>query len=171
MMAARLGTNAAQRRRRVQLMSERSGWRPGSTRKLPSQGQIKNILTNLKRARPPTITDLPAPTANRRAAGRNREIKVTCGRRPGHRAERSAVTLLFRSGKPACSARAALWLSPIGRVPTQIDFADYRDVNGIKLPFRIHLRVAGWARCNRAERDTDKRSNGRGKFGRPAPLK
>src|SRR5262249_55474934 len=25
--------------------------------------------------------------------------------------------------------------SPIGRVPTQVDFADYRDVNGIKFPF------------------------------------
>ena len=25
--------------------------------------------------------------------------------------------------------------SPVGRVPTQIDYADYRDVNGIKFPF------------------------------------
>ena len=27
--------------------------------------------------------------------------------------------------------------TPIGRVPTQIDFADYRDVGGIKFPFRL----------------------------------
>jgi hypothetical protein len=26
--------------------------------------------------------------------------------------------------------------SPIGRVPTQVDFADYRDVGGIKFPFK-----------------------------------
>jgi hypothetical protein len=26
--------------------------------------------------------------------------------------------------------------SPIGRVPTQVDYADYRDVNGIKFPFK-----------------------------------
>jgi hypothetical protein len=26
--------------------------------------------------------------------------------------------------------------SPIGRVPTQVDYADYRDVNGMKLPFK-----------------------------------
>ncbi len=26
--------------------------------------------------------------------------------------------------------------SPIGRVPTQVDYADYRDVNGIKIPYR-----------------------------------
>jgi hypothetical protein len=26
--------------------------------------------------------------------------------------------------------------SPIGRVPTQVDYSDYRDVGGIKFPFR-----------------------------------
>ena len=26
--------------------------------------------------------------------------------------------------------------SPIGRIPTQVDYADYRDVNGIKFPFQ-----------------------------------
>ena len=29
--------------------------------------------------------------------------------------------------------------SPIGRVPTQIDYADYRDVGGIKFPFEYHF--------------------------------
>jgi hypothetical protein len=27
--------------------------------------------------------------------------------------------------------------TPVGRLPTQIDFSDYRDVNGVKVPFRI----------------------------------
>jgi hypothetical protein len=26
--------------------------------------------------------------------------------------------------------------SPVGRMPTQIDYADYRDVSGVKMPFR-----------------------------------
>ncbi len=26
--------------------------------------------------------------------------------------------------------------SPVGRIPTEIDYADYRDVSGIKMPFR-----------------------------------
>jgi hypothetical protein len=26
--------------------------------------------------------------------------------------------------------------SPIGRMPTQVDYSDYRDVNGIKFPFK-----------------------------------
>jgi photosynthetic reaction center cytochrome c subunit len=29
--------------------------------------------------------------------------------------------------------------TPIGRVPTQIDFTDYRNVGGIKFPFRLIL--------------------------------
>ena len=27
--------------------------------------------------------------------------------------------------------------SPIGRVPTQVDYGDYRDVKGIKMPFKM----------------------------------
>ena len=27
--------------------------------------------------------------------------------------------------------------SPVGRIPIQVDFADYRDVNGIKFPFKM----------------------------------
>jgi hypothetical protein len=26
--------------------------------------------------------------------------------------------------------------TPIGRIPTQVDFAEYHDVSGIKMPFR-----------------------------------
>jgi photosynthetic reaction center cytochrome c subunit len=37
----------------------------------------------------------------------------------------SLLTRLIRYGR-----------TPIGRIPTQVDFADYRDVNGIKMPFR-----------------------------------
>ncbi len=29
--------------------------------------------------------------------------------------------------------------SPIGRVPTQIDYSDYRDVGGIKFPFEYNF--------------------------------
>ena len=29
--------------------------------------------------------------------------------------------------------------TPVGRNPTQIDYADYRDVNGVKIPFRWTL--------------------------------
>src|SRR5260370_34848295 len=33
--------------------------------------------------------------------------------------------------------------TPLGRNPTQIDFADYRDANGVKVPFRWSLGRTG----------------------------
>lgn len=33
--------------------------------------------------------------------------------------------------------------SPLGRLPTQVDYADYRDANGVKLPFRWTLARPG----------------------------
>ena len=57
----------------------------------------------------------------------------------------------------------------IGRIPTQMDFSDYRDVNGVKLPFKFSY---AWV----SERDdwtmTGYELNGaidNAKFGRPDP--
>jgi len=33
--------------------------------------------------------------------------------------------------------------TPLGRNPTQIDYADYRDANGVKVPFRWNLARPG----------------------------
>jgi photosynthetic reaction center cytochrome c subunit len=33
--------------------------------------------------------------------------------------------------------------TPLGRNPTQIDYADYRDANGVKIPFRWTLARPG----------------------------
>jgi hypothetical protein len=61
--------------------------------------------------------------------------------------------------------------SPIGRVPTEIDYADYRDVNGIKLPFRISYV---WLDGRDSIVLNDIKTNvpiDEAKFGKPAPLK
>jgi hypothetical protein len=61
--------------------------------------------------------------------------------------------------------------SPIGRVPTQIDFADYRDVSGIKLPFRI---TYAWLDGRDSMVLNEIKTNvpvDEAKFGKPAPLK
>ena len=61
--------------------------------------------------------------------------------------------------------------SPIGKVPTQIDYSDYRDVNGIKMPFRI---TYAWLGGRDAIFLNDIKTNvpvDEAKFGKPAPLK
>jgi hypothetical protein len=60
--------------------------------------------------------------------------------------------------------------SPIGRVPTQIDYGDYRDVSGIKMPFAGHSR--GWRRdaIQLKEVQTNVPID-EAKFGRPALMK
>lgn len=101
-------------------------------------GQIKQILTNLKTGPPGTIKDLPAPTSQASlqkdvALGQTHDVDVVQGAGP----RGLLVTLYFDRKTGLLSRELRYGNSPIGRVPTQIDFADYRDVDGIKLPFRI----------------------------------
>jgi hypothetical protein len=135
-------------------------------------GQIKNIFTNLKTGPPTTITDLPAPTSQAsvlQGAVGNQSHLVDVVQGTGPRG--LLVTLYFDQQTGLLLRELRYGLSPIGRVPTQIDFADYRDVNGIKLPFRI---TYAWLDGRDAIVLDDVRTNvavDEGKFGRPAPLK
>ena len=45
------------------------------------------------------------------------------------------VTLYFDTKTKLLGRMIIYTASPIGRAPSQADFADYRDVNGIKFPF------------------------------------
>ena len=101
-------------------------------------GQIKQILTNLKAGPPTSITDLPAPSSQASLQqdvnlGQTHVVDVVQGTGP----RGLLVTLYFDKQSGLLLRELRYSSSPIGRVPTQIDFADYRDVSGIKLPFRI----------------------------------
>ena len=81
-------------------------------------GQIKQILTNPRVSFSTTIND--------------REVEVVQGTGP----RGLLITLYFdkQSGLLVRSVRHAN--SMIGRVPLQIDYDDYRDVAGVKIPFK-----------------------------------
>src|SRR5450759_321351 len=102
-------------------------------------GQIKLVLTNLRVSMPVTISDLPGPssqTANQSsmvAVGQDRMVNVVQGTTP----RGTLATLYFDQESGLLVRMVRYGKSPIGRVPTQIDYADYRDVNGIKIPFRV----------------------------------
>ncbi len=134
-------------------------------------GQIKQVLTNLKTGPPTSITDLPAPASQasllQNVTSQTHLVDVVQGTGP----RGLLVTLYFDKQTGLLLRELRYGNSPIGRVPTQIDFADYRDVNGIKLPFRMTYAwldgrdsiVLNEIRTNVQVDET--------KFGRPAPLK
>ena len=138
---------------------------------LSFQGQIKQILTNLKSGPPTSITDLPAPDAQTAlqqdvTLGQTHVVDVVQGTGP----RGLLVTLYFDRQSHLLLRELRYGAGPIGRVPTQIDFADYRDVNGIKMPFRI---TYAWLDGRDSIVLNEIKTNvpvEEAKFGRPGPL-
>ena len=135
-------------------------------------GQLKQILTNLKSGPPTSITDLPGPSSQTSVQkdvtlGQTHVVEVVQGTGP----RGLLVTLYFDRQSGLLLRELRYGGSPIGRVPTQIDFADYRDVNGIKLPFRItYAWLDGRDSIVLNEIQTNVAID-ESKFGRPAALK
>jgi photosynthetic reaction center cytochrome c subunit len=101
-------------------------------------GQIKQVLTNLRVGLPTAISDLPGPssqTANQPGAEpvQDRLVNVVQGTGP-----RDLLATLYFDAKSGLLLRTIRYgKTPIGRVPTQVDYSDYRDVGGVKIPFRM----------------------------------
>jgi photosynthetic reaction center cytochrome c subunit len=135
-------------------------------------GQIKQVLKNLKSGPTTTITDLPAPSSQssvEQSATSLQDHTVDIVQGTGPRD--LLVTLYFDKQNGLLLRELRYSASPIGRVPTQIDFADYRDVNGVKLPFHI---TYAWLDGRDSIVLNDIKTNvsiDEAKFGKPAPLK
>jgi hypothetical protein len=97
-------------------------------------GQIKSLLTNWKTGPPMSIGDPPNPQGADPAAAPQTHITDPV---QGTGPRNLLVTLYFDKQTGLLLRELRYGGSPIGRVPTQIDYSDYRDVNGIKFPFRI----------------------------------
>jgi hypothetical protein len=134
--------------------------------------QIKQILTNLKTGPPTSITDLPAPASQASlqkdvTLEQTHVVDVVQGTGP----RGLLVTMYFDKQSGLLLRELRYSNSPIGRVPTQVDFADYRDVSGIKLPFRI---TYAWLDGRDSIVLNEIKTNvpvDEAKFGKPAPLK
>ena len=80
--------------------------------------QIKQVLSNWRVGLPTTIND--------------RMVQVVQGNGP-----RGLVATLYFDNESGLLVRLVRYSpSPIGRLPTQVDYADYRAVGEIKMPFR-----------------------------------
>ena len=132
-------------------------------------GQIKQVLGNLRTSLPVTISDLPGPssqTSNESVAlGQNRLVNVVQGTGP-----RGILTNLYFDNESGLLVRVVRYgKSPIGRAPTQVDYADYRDAGGIKMPFRL---IFAWLGGRDAIQLSQVQTNvpiDAAKFNRPTP--
>jgi len=81
-------------------------------------GQIKQVLTNLRAGNPDSIN--------------GSEVDVVQGTGP-----RGVLATLYFDKQSGLLVRLVRYgRSPVGRVPVQSDYADYRDVGGVKFPFK-----------------------------------
>src|SRR5215470_8718327 len=82
-------------------------------------GRIKQAFTRWRVGAPATIDD--------------RDVEVVQGSTPGR-----ASAVFFFDKKSGLLVRVVRYAdSPVGRIPMQTDYADYREVSGVKLPSRI----------------------------------
>jgi hypothetical protein len=95
--------------------SERDGARLDAMLSFPAQ--IRQALTDLRVGPPSTISD--------------KDVTVLQGNGPNG----TLATLYFDDASGLLVRMVRHGRSPIGRVPTQVDYSDYRDVGGIKFPF------------------------------------
>ncbi len=134
-------------------------------------GQIKQILKNWRVGLPTTIADLPGPSSQTSQQPElvlgSHDVQVVQGDGP-----RGLVATLFFDSQSGLLLRVLRYSrTPIGRVPIQVDLADYRDVDGIKMPYRMTF---AWLDGRDSIELKDVKLNAPidpAKFGRPAPLK
>ncbi len=96
----------------------------------------------------------------------DKEVVILQGSNPGQ----LPVNLYFDDA--GLLVRSVRWNStPVGRVPTQTDYADYRDVAGVKMPFRWQVT---WTNGQNTITLKEVRPNvaiDAARFARPAPFK
>ena len=115
--------------------------------------RIKQTLTNW-RVGPPMIID-------------DREVQVVQGTTAGG----ATATMCFDSESGLLVRLVRFSESPVGRIVTQVDYSDFRDVAGVKLPF--HWTVS-WLNGRSIYELSDVQPNAAvdaAKFARPAPAK
>jgi len=115
----------------------RAGWLAAPHRPVPVLGLAGADLDGLR-----IDAELAFPARVKQVAGQwrtglataidDREVQVVQGTGSGG----ALVTLYFDAETGLLVRQVRYVASPVGRLPTQVDYADYRDVAGVKMPFR-----------------------------------
>jgi photosynthetic reaction center cytochrome c subunit len=102
-------------------MSAAESWAAGLDAEFSLATRLKEIFPQLRRGRPEEIAGVMCESLNATA--------------PGH----PPVRLWFDQKSGLLLRLVRLADTPVGRNPTQIDYADYREVDGVKIPYRWTL--------------------------------
>jgi hypothetical protein len=96
----------------------------------------------------------------------DRDVDVVQASNPGQ------LPVNFYFDESGLLIRVVRWRkTTIGTIPTETDFSDYREVNGVRIPFR---RLVRWTNGQNSIEFTDIRANvtiDAARFARPAPFK
>lgn len=115
----------------------RSGWIAAPLRPVPvlalSGQELDGLKADASLAFPAQITQMLAKwRVGPPGAIGDRDVQVV----QGTTAAGSNVTLYFDDESGLLLRQVRFTDSPVGRLPTQVDYEDYRDVAGTKMPFR-----------------------------------
>jgi photosynthetic reaction center cytochrome c subunit len=115
----------------------RAGWIAAPHRPVPVLALTGHDVDGLK-----LDADLSFPARIKEALGQwrvgssatidDRDVSVV----QGTGASGALATLYFDKASGLLVRQVRYAQSPVGRIPTQIDYSDYRDVSGIKMPFK-----------------------------------
>ena len=113
-----------------------NGWLAGPDTPMPI---VELSGGNLERARLEALVTFPATIRQAypqwkvgRTAIDDKEVFIVQGRN----GTQTPTNLYF--DQAGLLVRMVRWTeTPVGRVPTQIDYSDYRDVSGVKMPFKV----------------------------------
>ena len=122
---------------RTAVFDGRAGWLAAPHRPVPVLGLTGADLDGLR-----IDAELAFPSRIKQIAGQwrsgaatvidDREVQVVQGTGSG-----GALVTLYFDVETALLARQVRYVaSPVGRLPTQVDYSDYREVAGVKLPFK-----------------------------------
>jgi outer membrane lipoprotein-sorting protein len=102
-------------------MSAAESWAAGLDAEFSLATRLKEIFPQIRRGRPEEIAGVMCESLNATA--------------PGH----PPVRLSFDQKSGLLMRLVRFADTPMGRNPTQIDYADYREVDGVKIPYRWTL--------------------------------
>lgn len=115
----------------------RAGWVAAPHRPVPvlalAGADLDGLRLDAELSFPARISQIATKwRVGRQTAINGRDVQVVQGSGTGG----VTVTLFFDDESGLLVRQIRYVESPVGRIPTQVDYADYRDVSGVKLPFK-----------------------------------